>query len=78
MLKVNIHDVKAHLSEYLDRGETIIICRRNVPVAELRALPNALVDPRPIGLAKRKFKVPRTFFAPLPKDLVEALSGLET
>ena len=42
MIPVNIADAKAHLSRYLgrvERGETILLCRRNVPVAELRPLP---------------------------------------
>src|SRR5947207_1041500 len=42
MLKVNIHEAKANLSKYVaaaGRGETVIICHRNLPVAELRALP---------------------------------------
>jgi hypothetical protein len=36
MIRLNIHEVKAHLSAYLDRlakGETIILCRRNIPIA---------------------------------------------
>jgi hypothetical protein len=31
--------------------------------------------PRPIGLAKGTFEVPREFFDPLPDDLVEAFQG---
>ena len=41
MLMVNIADAKAKLSEYLEavaRGETVVICRHNRPVAELRAI----------------------------------------
>lgn len=39
MLKVNIAQAKAHLSKYLEsveRGETVVLCRRNVPIAEIR------------------------------------------
>lgn len=74
MLKVNIHDAKAHFSEYLDRlekGETIIICRRNVPIAELRALPVVPAKARPVGLAKGKLKVPPSFFELLPEEFEE-------
>ena len=39
MKKVNIHEAKTHLSSLLldveKRGEKIIICRYNVPVAQL-------------------------------------------
>jgi len=41
MIMVNIADVKARLSEYLEsvsQGETVVICRHNRPVAELRAI----------------------------------------
>jgi antitoxin (DNA-binding transcriptional repressor) of toxin-antitoxin stability system len=75
MLMVNINDVKAHLSEYLERRETIVICRRNVPVAEIRMLAPVNNEPRPIGLAKGTFVVPPSFFEPLPDELVDALSG---
>ena len=52
MLKVNIADAKAHLSSYLDRvaqGETIVLCRRNVPVAEIRPLAQRRTEERPVG-----------------------------
>src|SRR5437667_260666 len=41
MIKVNVFEVKAKLSEYLDRaarGDRIVIYRHNKPVAELRAV----------------------------------------
>lgn len=49
MLMVNIADAKAKLSEYVEavaRGEQVIICNRNRPVAELRAIEPARVGPR--------------------------------
>ena len=39
MKSVNVHEVKAHLSEYLaqvEAGETVIICRRNIPIAAFK------------------------------------------
>lgn len=79
MLKVNIHEAKARLSHYLERlkaGDTIVICKRNVPVAELRRLPGAEKRPRPLGLGKARFKkVPPAFFKPLPGDLMDAFEG---
>lgn len=75
MLKVNIHEAKAHLSEYLERGETVVICRRNVPIAELRALPAVVQAPRPVGLAKGTLTVPPSFFEALPEDVLEELAG---
>lgn len=78
MIRINIHEAKTHLSRYLarlERGETIVLCRRNVPIAEIRPLPARPVEPRPIGLAKGRITVPPSFFEPLPTELVEAFEG---
>lgn len=43
--RVGIAELKAHLSEYVARakaGERIVVCDRNTPVAELRALGSTL------------------------------------
>ncbi len=78
MTRLNIHEAKTHLSKYLDRvakGETIVLCKRNTPVAEIRPLPPARTTPRPIGLAKNKLKIPKKFFDPLPGNLLDAFEG---
>lgn len=78
MKKVNVHEAKAHLSELLaqvEQGETVAICRRNQPVAELRALPQSSRTPRPFGGAKGRFTLPATFFEPLPDDLLRLYEG---
>jgi antitoxin (DNA-binding transcriptional repressor) of toxin-antitoxin stability system len=78
MFRVNIHEAKANLSKYIDaaeRGETVVICHRNLPVAELRALPHPGKKARPIGLARAQFKVPARFFEPLPEELLTAFRG---
>jgi antitoxin (DNA-binding transcriptional repressor) of toxin-antitoxin stability system len=78
MIRINIHEAKVHLSRYLDKlleGETVVLCRRNVPIAELKALPRRRQTPRPIGLAADTFTVPSSFFDPLPPDLEAAFSG---
>lgn len=77
MIRVNIADAKAHLSRYLGRveqGETILLCRRNVPVAEIRPLPKPPGKPRPVGI-DRGMKIPASFFEPLPQDLLDAFHG---
>jgi antitoxin (DNA-binding transcriptional repressor) of toxin-antitoxin stability system len=77
MNRVNIHDAKTHLSEYLARlkeGESIILCRRNTPVAEIRLLPDKRTAKRPIGLAKRIFEVPASFFEELPEDIMQSFT----
>lgn len=79
MKKVNIAEAKARLSELLEQlgeaGEPILICKRNVPVAELRPLPKPRQRRRPIGLARGKFVVPAAFFEPLPEPLIDAFEG---
>lgn len=78
MIKLNIHEAKTHLSRYLARlaqGETILLCRRNVPVAEIRPLPPERLMPRAIGLAKGRVTIPPEFFDPLPEYLLEGFEG---
>lgn len=78
MIRVNVHDAKTNLSRYLARvaaGETILLCNRNVPVAELRPVRARRSAKRPIGLARRTFRVPPSFFEPLPAAEVEAWEG---
>jgi len=45
-------------------GETVVLCKRNVPIAEIRALPKRRLEKRPIGLAKGKWKLTKEFFDP--------------
>jgi antitoxin (DNA-binding transcriptional repressor) of toxin-antitoxin stability system len=78
MIRINIHEAKTHLSRYLARlraGESIILCNRNVPVAELRPLPARRETKRPIGLAKGSFAVPPAFLEPLPEEELVAWEG---
>src|SRR5712692_4220881 len=78
MIMVNIHDAKARLSEYLEaaeRGERVVICKRNQPVAELKAVPvTVATKPRPIG-GVSGIVLPPSFFDPLPDDLLDAFEG---
>ncbi len=78
MFRINIHEAKANLSKYLEAvsaGETVVICNRNVPVAELRPLSRARSVPRPIGLAAGSFKIPKGFFEPLPDGILAEFEG---
>ncbi len=79
MLSINIHEAKAKLSEYLaavEAGETVQICRRNVPVAEIVPLRQPRKTPRPIGLAcDSDYEIPASFFEPLPDELLKAFNG---
>ncbi len=78
MIRLNIHEAKTHLSKYLARlkkGEVIVLCRRNVPIAEIHPLPPDKKRRRPIGLAKGRFEVPPEFHEPLPEELQRAWGG---
>jgi antitoxin (DNA-binding transcriptional repressor) of toxin-antitoxin stability system len=80
MVKLNVHEAKTHLSEWLDRlekgeEEVVVICRRNQPIAELRALPQRRTTKRPIFRRDPRFAVPASFFEPLPDETVAAFEG---
>jgi prevent-host-death family protein len=78
MIRANIHAVKTHLSRYLARvatGETIVICNRNVPVAEIRPVAARRTARRPVGLAKGTFEVPAAFFEPLQEGELDRWEG---
>lgn len=72
MKKVNIFEAKARLSEYLElveAGERVLICRRNRPVAELRAVAAPRAAKRPLG--GTGIDLPAAFFEPLPAEVEE-------
>lgn len=80
MSTVNIHEAKTHLSEHLDRlekgeEEVIIICRRNEPIAELRALPKRATTPRPLLTPDPRFELSPAFFDPLPDSVLDSFEG---
>ncbi len=78
MIRLNIHEAKTHLSRYLDRlarGETIILCKRNEPIAEIRPIRAPRKTPRPLGLAKGMFKIPKRFYEPLPRKVLDSFYG---
>jgi antitoxin (DNA-binding transcriptional repressor) of toxin-antitoxin stability system len=77
LMKATIAEVEKHPSQYLNRvleGETVVLVRNDLPVAEIRPL-NASLGPRPIGLGAGDFVVPDDFDAPLPDDLLDAFEG---
>jgi antitoxin (DNA-binding transcriptional repressor) of toxin-antitoxin stability system len=80
MLKVNVHEAKTRLSEHLDRLErgeidVVVICRRNVPIAEVRAIRQRRTAPRPIFEPDPRFELSPRFFEPLPEWLLDAFEG---
>jgi antitoxin (DNA-binding transcriptional repressor) of toxin-antitoxin stability system len=78
MIRLNIRQVKTHLSRYLARlkeGDTIILCKRNVPIAEIRAVKKPAKGKRPIGLFKGQIRISKRFFDPLPDNVLDEFEG---
>jgi antitoxin (DNA-binding transcriptional repressor) of toxin-antitoxin stability system len=65
MIHININEAKSRLSKYtkmVKAGETVILCERNKPFAEIRSLDQKRSDPRVFGLSKGVFKLGPEFF----------------
>lgn len=79
MIKVNIQEAKTHLSRYIDlveRGDVIIVCRHNHPVAELRAIETVLARPaRVAGLLKGRVHWGPDAFAPMTGEELAEFDG---
>lgn len=75
MVTINIHEAKTHLSKYarmVKAGETIMLCDRNVPFAELRPISAAKKRAkRKLGQLKGQCPVGGDFFGSDPE--IEAL-----
>jgi antitoxin (DNA-binding transcriptional repressor) of toxin-antitoxin stability system len=66
MTKINLHEAKARLSHYarlVKAGETVILCDRNKPFAEIRPIGEAAArkPKRKLGLMKGLFPCPPDF-----------------
>jgi prevent-host-death family protein len=78
MIRINIHEVKAQLSKYIDMveaGDTVIVCRRNIPVAEIRPIENRKVRKPVLGSAKGLGVVPEDFNEPLTAEELRSWYG---
>ncbi len=66
---ISIADAKANLSKYVKiaaSGQVVVICNRNVPVAELRPIPRE--TPRNLGVFAGAFELSDSFFEPLVEE----------
>lgn len=86
MVRVNLHELKARLSEYarqVKAGGTVIVCERNIPIGEFRPLAPAKSGHRPKpGAFSGRIQVGRDFFSadePIGRDFLvaEEPEGLE-
>jgi len=71
MEQVSVQDAKTHLSSLLDRvlkGETIVVCRHNEPVAQLGpCVPAPVPVKRIIGSFAGQISYTEDCFAPMTK-----------
>ncbi|MBN2576419.1 MAG: type II toxin-antitoxin system Phd/YefM family antitoxin [Deltaproteobacteria bacterium] len=78
MKSVNIQQAKTHLSRHIrrvKRGETLIICDRNKPVAELRPLATSSRPDRPLGVLRGALlHMSDDFNAPLSSEELAAFT----
>src|SRR5438034_8920327 len=78
MIMVNIFEAKAKLSEYVEaaeRGERVLICKRNRPVAELRPVEQTDRKPRDLPPLYPDWKISPKYFEPLPQEELVAWDG---
>ncbi len=52
-----------------------MICKRNTPIAELRAIVPARTELRKVGGAAGRMTVPESFFQPLPEEVLIDFEG---
>lgn len=79
MIKVNIAEAKSGFSRIVNaalRGERVVLCRRNVEIAEIRPLQPPTAELRPVGI-DRGMEIPDSFFQPLPGEVLRAFEGGE-
>jgi antitoxin (DNA-binding transcriptional repressor) of toxin-antitoxin stability system len=78
MIRIDILQAQAQLPLYVDRvarGETVILCKDNEPVAEIRRVAGKIDEPRPLGLAKGLVEMPPAFFDSLPDEMLRSFNG---
>jgi antitoxin (DNA-binding transcriptional repressor) of toxin-antitoxin stability system len=65
MIKLNLHEVKVRFSkciEMVEAGETIVVCKRNIPVAEIRQVATTEKRTPILGSAAGKSKISKSLF----------------
>jgi prevent-host-death family protein len=80
MITINVQEAKTHFSHYLDqvaKGQSVILCKRNKPVAEIRPILGKIISKRPVGLAKGTFTIPESFFDELPDETLSLFQGIK-
>ena len=64
MKKINLYEIKTQLSRYIEMveaGETVIVCKRNVPVAEIRPIAPKTRKRPELGWATGTYRISEEF-----------------
>jgi prevent-host-death family protein len=78
MIKLNIHEIKAQLSKYIDlveAGETVVVCKRNIPVAEIRAIEKKKKRTPILGSAAGMVEILPSFYEPMTEEELALWEG---
>ena len=78
MISVTLNEIEKNFSGYLGRvaaGESLLITQGGAPVAEMKPIQSAHLEPRPSGLCAGEFQVPDDFDAPLPDQVLNEFEG---
>ncbi len=78
MTTVSLQDLQQNPGTLLDRvaaGESLVVMRDGLPVAELRPWLMPTTSPRPFGLAAGTFTLPDNFDTALPEEVLRSFEG---
>lgn len=78
MIQLEIQEFQANLAGYLNllaKGEPILLCRDQKPVAELHPIPSKPNKIRQFGMGKDLIQILPGAFDPLPPDILAGFYG---
>lgn len=79
-MKLNLHEVKDQFSKYIEMvesGETIVVCKRNIPVAEIRRIEKKEKRVPVLGSAAGPGKMMKPFSESLSQSELQLWGGDE-
>jgi len=77
-ISIKVEDFEQIFQEHLNHieaGETIVLTRKGVPVAEITPTDQRAKKLRPYGLSANRFVTPDNFNDPLPEKLLASFEG---
>jgi antitoxin (DNA-binding transcriptional repressor) of toxin-antitoxin stability system len=78
VMKLNLHEIKDQFSKYIEMvesGATIVVCKRNIPVAEIRPIEKKEKRTPVLGSAAGKGKGLKSLLSPLPESDLQLWEG---